>query len=119
MTDADGVTMLVMLNDNYASGQYPFDRSTFKCAFPPGAYLHQYARGAASGGDNMGSLQYVTTLDAGGGMSYFPNTVIVPRGGYYIFSWKNPDPSELWKNFGGRPITITQNGVEAGTRNTR
>lgn len=115
MTDADGVTMLVMLNDNYASGQYPFDRSTFKCAFPPGAYLHQYARGAASGGDNMGSLQYVTTLDAGGGMSYFPNTVIVPRGGYYIFSWKNPDPSELWKNFGGRPITITQNGVEAGT----
>ncbi len=114
MTDANGVTMLLMLNDDYDNGQRPFDRASFSCSFPPNAYLWQYARGSASNGDSMVGF-YVTTLDANNGRSYFPSSVIVPRGGYYIFSWKNPDPSTLWSGHGGRPITIMQGGVEAGT----
>lgn len=95
MTDENGVTLLVMLNDNYASGQ----ARTFASSFPAGAYLYNYSW-------------------YGGGFYKFKeelNATVVPAGGYFLFSWKNPDPSELWKNFGGRPITITQNGVEAGT----
>lgn len=95
MTDENGVTLLVMLNDNYASGQ----ARTFSSAFPTGAYLYNYSW-------------------YGGGFYKFKeelNATVVPAGGYFLFSWKNPDPSELWKNSGGRPITITQNGTEAGT----
>lgn len=114
VSDADGVTMIIVLNDNYANGQRPFDRFGFKSAFPPGAYLWQYARGPASGGDSMNGF-FVTMQDAGEGRSYFPSNVTVPRGGYFVFSWKNPDPSDLWAPAGGRPVTILQNGAEVGT----
>jgi glycosidase len=92
MSDASGVTLLVMMNDDYSNGQ----ARSFTTSFPAGAYLYNYS-------------------DYGGGFYKFANelnTVVVPAGGYFAFSWKNPDPSDLWKNIGGRPITITQNGVE-------
>ena len=95
MPDSDGVTMLIMLNDNYASGQ----ARSFATSFPDGAYLYNYATN-------------------GGGFYKFKNelsSTVVPPGGYFVFSWKNPDPADGWKNAGGRPITILQNGVEAGT----
>jgi hypothetical protein len=38
--------------------------------------------------------------------------VIVPPGGYYVFSWKNPDPASVWTQAGGRAIEIYQNGGE-------
>ncbi|MFN7560306.1 MAG: hypothetical protein ACK5TH_00880, partial [Prosthecobacter sp.] len=99
MSDADAVTLLVMLSDNYGSGQ----ARSFASAFPTGAYLYNYSW-------------------YGGGFYKFKeelSSTVLPAGGYFLFSWKNPDPSELWKNHGGRPITITQNGVEAGTVTVR
>jgi glycosidase len=95
MSDADAVTLLVMLSDNYSAGT----ARSFTSAFPTGAYLYNYST-------------------YGGGFYKFKeelSSTVLPAGGYFLFSWKNPDPSELWKNIGGRPITITQNGVEAGT----
>lgn len=97
MPDSDGVTMLFMMNDNYASGQ----ARSFNTSFPTGAYLYNYST-------------------YGGGFYKFKEelgSTIVPAGGYFIFSWKNPDPADGWKNAGGRPITITQGGVQVGTIN--
>ncbi len=99
MSDGDGVTMLFMLNDNYASGQ----GRTFSTSFPstPGgsdAYLYNYS---TYGG---GFYQYASNIVNG--------STLVPPGGYFVFSWKNPDPSSLWA---GRPITIYQGNTEVGT----
>jgi glycosidase len=98
MSDADGVTMLFMLNDNYANGQ----ARSFATSFPatplqgPGsdAYLYNYS---SYGG---GFYKYASQL----------NTVVVPPGGYFAFSWKNPDPSDLWNAPGAAPVTIYQGG---------
>ncbi len=95
MSDADGVTLLVMLSDNYSQGL----ARSFDSAFPGGAYLYNYS---TYGG---GFYKYKEEL---------PSTVL-PQGGYFLFSWKNPDPSRPWSDHGGRPVTILQNGVEAGT----
>ncbi|HEX8077100.1 MAG TPA: hypothetical protein VF511_04745, partial [Chthoniobacterales bacterium] len=43
-------------------------------------------------------------------------TTIVPPGGYFLFSWRNPEESDLWpRAAGGTPITILQNSEPAGT----
>ncbi|MGB0415718.1 MAG: alpha-amylase family glycosyl hydrolase [Coraliomargarita sp.] len=102
MSDADGVTMLFMLNDNFASGQ----GRNFSTSFPstPGgsdAYLYNYS---SYGG---GFYKYASDIVNG--------STVIPEGGYFVFSWKNPDPSNLWQNSGGRPITLYQNGTEVGT----
>ena len=102
MSDADGVTLLFMLNDNYAFGQ----GRTFSTSFPstPGgsdAYLYNYS---SYGG---GFYQYASNIVNG--------STVIPAGGYFAFSWKNPDPSNLWQNSGGRPITIYQDDEEVGT----
>jgi hypothetical protein len=68
-------------------------------SFPSGAYLYNYS--------NYGGGFYKYANELG--------STVVPAGGYFVFSYKNPEPSELWKNSGGRPITILQNGVETGT----
>ena len=100
MSDADGVTMLLMLNDNYANGQArPLGTSFPATAFGNNAYLYNYS---SYGG---GFYKYASEL----------STVVVPPGGYFVFSWKNPDPSDLWANGGGQPITILQNGEQVGT----
>jgi hypothetical protein len=97
MPDADGVTLLFMLNDNYASG---LGRS-FDSSFLSGDYLYNYS---TYGG---GFYKYAWEIENG--------STFIPAGGYFAFSWKNPDPSDLWKGFGGRPVTIYQNGTEVGT----
>jgi hypothetical protein len=120
MSNADAVTMLALLNDNYANGiginndPGNNNRGNLRTDFPPGAYLYQYAKGNLPSGDVMNNF-YTTVGDGGGGLGYIQPTVIVPKGGYYVFSWKNPDPSDLWAGGGGNPITILQNGQPAGT----
>ena len=96
MSDADGTVLFFVMNDNYAEGQYREIPTTF----PAGAYLWQYS----SGGGNF----YYTVPDDQ------KIKVIVPPGGYFAFSWRSPEESELWSSAGGHPITIYQNGHEAG-----
>ena len=98
-TDADKVTMLFLLNDNYAAGQCrSIDQNT---SFP-----HQ------SGGSNAYLYNYSTY---GGGFYIWASDlwqVVVPAGGYFAFSWKNPDPSALWAQTGGKPLMVYENGKE-------
>lgn len=99
-TDADKVTMLLLLNDNYASGQSrPIDQNT---SFPH-----------TSGGANAYLYNYSTY---GGGFYTWASDlwqVVVPAGGYFVFSWKNPDPSALWSQTGGGALMFYENGNEA------
>jgi hypothetical protein len=102
MSDADGVTMLFMLNDNYAAGQARDIRNNISYAHTspsPDSYLVNYS---SSGGE---FYKYASDL----------HTVVVPPGGYFVFGWRNPRESDLWKPGGGKPVTILQNGQEVGT----
>lgn len=109
--DSAGAVALVMINDNFASGV----GQNFTSSFPPGAHLYQYARGAAANGESLNGF-FITLADGGNGRGSVsaninvPNGVIVPPGGYYVFSWKNPDPAPQWTGAGGRAIEIYQNG---------
>lgn len=96
-SEADWVTLLFMLNDNYANGQ----GRAFDSSFLPGDYLYNYS---TYGG---GFYKYALEIENG--------STIIPEGGYFAFSWKNPDPSSLWAGSGGRPITFYENGAEVGT----
>jgi hypothetical protein len=101
---ADHVTMLVMLNDNYATG-------VAKDIRPYISYPH-------TEGGPYGSDAYLYNYSYVGGFYKYAsalNTVIVPSGGYFIFGYKNPDPAPMWTGFGGRPVAIYQNGQEVGT----
>ena len=102
MSDGDGVILLFMLNDNYSAGQ----GRSFGTHFP-----------ATAGGSDAYLYNYSTY--GGGFFEWASNitnsSVIVPEGGYFAFSWKNPDPSRLWANLDGRPLTIYQNNIEVDT----
>jgi glycosidase len=112
--DAAGAVGLVLINDNFANGV----GENFTTSFPPGAHLWQYARGAAANNQSMNGF-YITLGDGGGGRGSISanlsnsNGVIVPPGGYYVFSWKNPDAAPAWTQAGGRAIEIYQNGGTA------
>ncbi|MGD9873729.1 MAG: alpha-amylase family glycosyl hydrolase [Kiritimatiellia bacterium] len=96
MSDADGCVMNFMVNDNYDAGSY----REIPTAFPEGAYLWQYS----TGGGNF------YTQVSGGKIK-----VTVPPGGYFVFSWRNPEESDLWKWGGGEPLTLYDgDGEEAG-----
>lgn len=102
MSDADGVTALIMLNDNYASGQ----ARSLSTSFPStgggsDAYLWQYATGQGSGG----FYTYASNL----------HTHTVPSGGYFVFSWRTPEEASHWKAAGGSAVSIYQNGTPVDT----
>jgi len=103
---ADATSMILLLNDNYSSGVSLSDQGGFSAdvGFLPGDYLYQYARGPF-GSSQVGFYKYGSEL----------TTESIPAGQYFVFSFKNPDPSQLWANGGGRPITIYENGEEVGT----
>ena len=105
MTDADGVTMLVLINDDYSSGQGRGVDTSFpsQAGTDGDAYLFQYARGP-DGSGQVGFYTYASNL----------HQVVVPPGGYYIFSWRTPEVPSLWSRAGGVPITIYQDGEPAG-----
>jgi Glycosyl hydrolase family 57/Alpha amylase, catalytic domain/Bacterial TSP3 repeat len=101
-TAADHVTMLVMLNDNYSSGESRGISSSV--SFPhtspsDDAYLYNYSD---YGG---GFYTYASALDS----------VVVPGGGYFIFGYKNPDPAPMWTGFGGEAVSLYEDGVMADT----
>ena len=97
MTDADGVTMLFMLNDDYSTGH----GRSFDSSYLPGDYLYNYSD------YSQGFYKYAWEIENG--------STVIPVGGYFVFGWKNPDPSAPWARTGGRPLTIYQDGIEAGT----
>lgn len=105
MSDADGAVAIVMLNDNLASWQN--SGGGLSTAFPSvsggsNAYLYQYARGY---GNQIGFYKWASELA----------TENVPPGSYYVFSWRTPEESNAWKDFGGRPIEILQSGQRVET----
>ena len=91
---ADEITMLVMLNDNSAAGQ----ARGFAHSFPGSAYLYQYATGP-DGSYQAGFYKYGSEL----------GSVIVPPGGYYVFSYRTPEISSLWPS---SAVSLFQNGEE-------
>jgi len=95
MPDADGVVMSFMMNDDYSAGAYRDVPTTFA----NGAYLWQYS--------TAGSGFYHTVADG-------TISVTIPPGGYFCFSWRSPEESDLWNWGGGPPLTIYQNGEETG-----
>ncbi len=102
MSDADGCTMLFLLNDNYAAGQgRNFNFSFPHTAFTNDTYLYNYS---TFGG---GFYTYASAIANG--------SVIVPAGGYFAFSYRNPEESDLWSFAGGKPITILQSGGPTST----
>ncbi|MFM8365219.1 MAG: hypothetical protein ACKOAS_08735, partial [Verrucomicrobiota bacterium] len=93
-TASEEVTMVAMFNDNTAQGQ----ARSITTSFPSNAYLYQYSEGP--NGSYMGGF-YKYAGELGG--------VVVPPGGYYLFSWRTPELSTLWPN---SAITLQQNGRE-------
>jgi hypothetical protein len=97
MSDADGTVMLFMMNDNYSSGQSRPIGTTFPSTpFVSDAYLYNYS---SYGG---GFYVYASAIANG--------SVIVPPGGYFAFSWRTPEESDMWASGGGKPVTFYQNG---------
>ena len=92
MSDADGTVLFFVMNDNYAEGQY---REIYT-SFPAGSWLWQYSQG----GGNF----YCRVGDDG------KIKVITPPGGYFAFSWRSPEESDLWSRAGGHPLTIQEDG---------
>ena len=97
MTDADGATLLFMMNDNFSSGQ----ARGFATAFP-----------ATAGGSDAYLFNYSTFN--GGFYTYASNlgSVVVPPGGYFMFSWRSPESSSV---SAAGPISILQNGAAVGS----
>ncbi len=102
MSNADGATLLFMMNDNYSAGA---SRSIVgnvqfgKTPFVDDTYLYNYS---TYGG---GFYVYASQL----------NSVVVPPGGYFAFAPRTPEESAKWSSVGGKPIEIYQNGVRAPT----
>ncbi len=90
------VVMFFVMNDDYSSGQY----REMDTSFNVGDYLWQYSAGG-------GSFYYTVPSDR-------KIKVITPPGGYFVFSYRTPEESDLWAGSGGRPVTIYENGNEAG-----
>jgi hypothetical protein len=100
MPNADGATLFFAMNDDYSAGAY----REIPTSFPAGAKLWQYA-------DGGGHFYYTVENDYSGfGNGMFK--VIIPPGGYFVFSWRSPEASDLWAGSGGNPVTIYDDGAE-------
>lgn len=111
LKERKGATMLIAVNDNYASGKAILGGTSFPSQGGGGSennpetndeYLFQYARGY---GSQVGFYSYASSL----------NSVVVGPGSYFVFAPRTPEESDLWKNAGGSPITIYQGTEKAGT----
>jgi hypothetical protein len=95
MSDADGTVLFMVINDHMTTGQYREIPTTF----PNNAWLWQY------GSAGPGFYYRVTNGQI---------RVTTPPDGYFAFSWRSPEESYLWKQTGGRAVTIYENGREPG-----
>lgn len=95
MTDGDGVVMSFMMSKNYNAGEY----REIPTSFPNGSWLWQYSSGG-------GKFYHVVTDNK--------IKVTLPQAGYFAFSWRSPEESDLWKWGGGKPVTIYENDKEPG-----
>ncbi len=102
MSDADGTVLLFMMNGNGSAGQ----SRGMTTHFPAGAYLWQYARGTTDAGDQMTGFYYTVPSNQQVG------DLIIPKDGYFAFSWRSPENSSLTS---ASPITILQNGQPTPT----
>ena len=104
MTDADGTTMLFMMNCDSSNGE---GGRAITTTFPAGSYLYQYASGAADNGDSMVNFYY--TVPSNQQVS----DLVIPKGGYFALSWRTPEMPSV--NTSTPAIAILQNGQPAPT----
>ena len=97
ISDGEGFTMLFMMNDNFASGQARAIGSLPIAATPGGSdtWLVNYS---TYGGPFGVWASAIATGD-----------VIIPPGGYFVFSFRTPEGSSLWQ---GNELRIYQDGEE-------
>ncbi len=110
MSTADATVLLFLMNGNGAQGENP--NSGFTTDFSMGAYLWQYAEGTTDVGDQMNGFYYTVGANTG---NQTVSDLIIPKDGYFAFSWRTPEQSNLWKNGGGPQITVLQNGQPTPT----
>ena len=103
MSDADGTTLLFMMNGDSSSGHAKGITTTF----PAGSYLWQYATGEAENGDSMVGFYYTVPSNQVVG------DLVIPRGGYFALSWRNPEQPSI--NTNKPAIEILQNGSPTST----
>jgi len=96
MSDGDGTVLFFVMNDDFSDGQY----REIHTDFGAGAYLWQYSAGG-------GGFYYEVPWDS-------KIKVIAPPGGYFAFSWRSPEESDLWSGIGGKPVTIEEDGKPVG-----
>jgi len=108
MTASSATVLLFMLAQNGSGGQ----SRSYATSFPVGARLINYStfNNAFGFGATVATNGYL--LNDGGG------PIIAPAGGYWAFSWSVPVMPAVWND--GiydpvQPITILQNGQQAGT----
>ena len=105
MSDADGTVLLFVMARN-GSGGASRDYAT---TFPVGARLVNYS---VFGGP------FQATVASTGRLTNDTGVIVAPAGGYFAFSWRNPEMPLVWDDgmFGQvQPITILQNGQQVGT----
>jgi hypothetical protein len=102
MDDASGTILMIMLARDFTGGQGRNVGTTFA----PGAYLKNYSE---HGGNFYAQVQNDGQIRDTGG-----NVLIVPSGGYFAFSWTNPEEPQVWQGDGDHEeIEIYQNGAPA------
>ena len=104
MSDADGTTLLFMMNADSANGE---GGRAITTTFAAGSYLYQYATGAGDNGDTMSNFYY--TVPSNQQVS----DLVIPKGGYFAFSWRTPEMPDV--NPTAPAIAILQNGQAAST----
>ena len=105
MTDADGTVLLFMMARNGTGGA----SRDYATTFPVGARLVNYS---IFGGP------FQATVASNGRLTNDTGLIIAPAGGYFAFSWRNPEMPLVWDDgmFGQvQPITILQDGQPVGT----
>ena len=104
MSDADGTTLLFMMNCDSSNGE---GGRAITTTFPAGSYLYQYAAGSADNGDTMSNFYY--TVPSNQQVS----DLVIPKGGYFAFSWRTPEMPLV--NPSAPAISILQNGATPST----